>query len=493
MKSLAAAPVLWTAASAVLWAATFPPLALWPLAAIALVPLLAAAARTTPLGGALLGLLWGGLLAVACGAWFFPAMVQQHLGASPGVAWLGLIAVGIGWCGAFVAPVTALVAWCARRGGLGPLAFGAAWALAELARTRVAGNPWALAGFAHADRPALLQLADLAGPYSVGFLVAAVNAGVAAALVPRLRRAHPVRDVAVTSAVFALALVYGTLRLRQPFGEGAAVPVAAVQVGPIPAPAVARYAALSRATGAELLVWPEHAAPAVDAWSADRESVLAASRGLEADVLFGAAASRFGSETVHRFNTVFLMRDGRLLGRSEKADLLPFAERTVLGLAPAGRPLWTPGRSRPLRTSHGLVGALVCNEAMLPMAARRLANQGAELLAVLAYDGWLGHPAAMRHLLAMARFRAVETRRWLVRAGDQGVSVVVDPHGRVVAATPVGTDAIAAAPVRRSTALTPYVRWGDAWAFPAALLLVLSIAHARKPRHGDTVPRRSSS
>ncbi len=79
----------------------------------------------------------------------------------------------------------------------------------------------------------------------------------------------------------------------------------------------------------------------------------------------------------------------------------------------------------------------------------------------------------------MARVRAVENRRWLLRDTNDGITVSVDPYGRIVAQMPPNTRGELDAPFAFRTDLTPYARWGDwlPWlCVLAALVLVLNNA-----------------
>jgi len=97
-------------------------------------------------------------------------------------------------------------------------------------------------------------------------------------------------------------------------------------------------------------------------------------------------------------------------------------------------------------------------------------------------DGWLdgGHGIASRQHFAMAVLRAVETRRYLVRAATTGVSGVVDPYGRVVGTLAPGAIGTLAVPVAGRTRVTPYVRFGDTFALLCSLSAVLALG-VRRP------------
>src|SRR5207245_731289 len=77
-------------------------------------------------------------------------------------------------------------------------------------------------------------------------------------------------------------------------------------------------------------------------------------------------------------------------------------------------------------------GVFICYEAIYPGEVRRFAANGAQLLLNISNDGWFGRSAAAEQHLHMVRVRAVENRRWSVRATNNGYTVSVDPYGRII-------------------------------------------------------------
>src|SRR5262249_38772840 len=112
------------------------------------------------------------------------------------------------------------------------------------------------------------------------------------------------------------------------------------------------------------------------------------------------------------------------------------------------------------------IGVSICHEIVHPDLIGASVRDGAELLVNLANDGWLdgGFRFAGGQHLAMAIFRAVETRRFFVRAATTGPSAVIDPFGRIVATQEAGTAGVIVAPAGGRRGLTPYVRGGDVFA-----------------------------
>ncbi|MDM7323672.1 MAG: nitrilase-related carbon-nitrogen hydrolase, partial [Thermus sp.] len=104
--------------------------------------------------------------------------------------------------------------------------------------------------------------------------------------------------------------------------------------------------------------------------------------------------------------------------------------------------------------------------------ARTLAGEGAKVLVLLTNDAWYGPSFGGRQHFALGRLRAVETGRWLLRAGNDGITASIDPYGRVVARIPPHREGYLLAPYGFRGGSTFYVRYGD-WAVGVALTVFL--------------------
>ena len=463
--------------SALVYAAGFPPLA-WSIAPwLALAPLLVACAALSPWRAAVAGMWWTVVAALGVG-WCLPGMLSRYSGLSVLPSWLATAAVVGGLHGFYLSLYAAWVAWLARRRAARPVVLAGGWLACEFARGHGSlGIPWALAAYSQVRSTSLIQLADLAGPYGIGMLIAAANACAAAWWEPALRGPRPWRDAVAIAAALLAAWLYGEWRLGQRFDHGARVRVAVVQGG---APAVdpaqraavlARYASLTRAGAApdaELIVWPESAVETyLDEPSSARETVLQLGRDTRADVVLGGPHYTPSPSGTHYHNSAYLVRDGRVAARYDKQRLVPFAEDGRFAwLLGAGMTSYTPGSGASILPAAGLrLGTLLCIEAMFPDAVSRAVREGADVLVNLSNDAWFGHAAPARQQLEIAMLRAVENRRYLVRAAATGYSAVVDPHGRAVIESAFGVEQVLNATVRASHAHTPYQRWGDAFAW----------------------------
>jgi apolipoprotein N-acyltransferase len=487
-----------------LYALALPPFNVSAAAWLVLVPLLVAA-RSRSVGRSFL---LGALLGAASGStvtWYAAQSAAHYFGMPLVLAVLALWAYYTAVCGttfgAFGAGVAAL-----QRAGTGIprlVAVPALWAAAELVRGRLFHQPWGLLGYTQYSHPSLIQIAEVTGIYGVSFLIALGSEALAEAAV-RLRRGMSIwvasRALLPALAVVGAVWIAGALVSRGPIGGFGGRRVAIVQTNLTPefqwtrSYSERQLMAHMRATNEipasvrpALVVWPENAVtrylesePLLAAQIAD----VAARHG--ADLLFGAPRHDAGNN----YNSIYLITaGGELGGIYDKRQLVPFAETTpILGPPPveAGE---TP-RSYAAGTGSGVlrsflpIGVSICHEVLYPELIADGVRAGAQLLVNVANDGWLdgGHGIASQQAFAMAIFRAVETRRYLVRAAMTGVSGVVDPYGRVLDSMGPGRSGVVTSAVAGRRALTPYVRFGDAFAFSCVGISVAGLlTRVRRP------------
>jgi apolipoprotein N-acyltransferase len=120
-------------------------------------------------------------------------------------------------------------------------------------------------------------------------------------------------------------------------------------------------------------------------------------------------------------------------------------------------------------------GVFICYEAIYPGEVRRFAANGAQLLINISNDGWFGRSAAADQHLHMARVRAVENRRWMVRTTNNGFTVSVDPYGRVFSPLPTDVRAAANLPYDFRADETVYTRFGDWFAWMCVLVSAILV------------------
>jgi apolipoprotein N-acyltransferase len=177
----------------------------------------------------------------------------------------------------------------------------------------------------------------------------------------------------------------------------------------------------------------------------------------------------------------------------DKIHLVPFGEfvpyrrwLSFAGRLTADISDFTPGTDFRVGTlPDGTFGVFICYEAIFPAQVREFTRNGAQLLINVSNDGWFGRSSAPAQHLMMARVRAVENRRWLLRDTNNGFTASIDPYGRIVAELPTDVRTELEAPYDFRTGLTLYARIGDWFAWLcviASLALLLAARMQRVPQ-----------
>ena len=473
------------ALAAVLHAQCFPPFDLGFIGWFALVPLALAVRGLRAPHAAVAGWLYGLAGAHLVFAWIFrfEAFTVAH----------GLL------LGGYLALYPALVAvalsrWAFTTRGLllVPAATAAIeWARAHAGVQAVPGG--AFAQTQHADVP-LLQLAAYGGEPLVGIVVVLVNVAIAQALVSRTRRTLTASGGALGLAV--LAHLVGLARLAQTPSGGREITVAAVQPSILPNERdagraeehFARLATLTRearASGAELVVWPETAVGNIDRDLETKLAIRDVVQDVGAPIVFGSSeieklGAHAGRERARSFNAAFVMEPGKpVTAPYLKVRLLPFAEYRPVDLpewiAPRMFETEHGARHFALRTDAVLVEPIICWENLFADEVRASATDEPSVIAHLVNDAWIGNTAQPELHNLVSAFRAAESGRPLVIASNAGPSWIIDARGRVVARTPRAFEpAFVAATVLAPPGQTPYRRWGD-WTWIVPLLASLGV------------------
>ena len=107
------------------------------------------------------------------------------------------------------------------------------------------------------------------------------------------------------------------------------------------------------------------------------------------------------------------------------------------------------------------IGTAVCYESVYGEHCAGYVRKGAQLLTVITNDAWWGNTPGYRQHLNFSRLRAIETRRWVARCGNTGISAIIDPRGRILDRTPWWEEAVLQGSVQLLTGQSFFVRYGD--------------------------------
>jgi len=481
-----AAPLAAVAGASV--ALAFAPFGLWPLAILGPAVLIALWDGAAPRRAAVLGF-WFNAGTFAAGTYWLYISIHVFGGAPLWIAvllMLGLVAI----MGLYHAALGyAIARWLPARGAWRWLAgIPAAWLLVEWLRGWLfSGFSWLSLGYAQTDTW-LARLAPVGGVYAVSGATL-LSAGALVMLV-RARGVRP-RSLAVAGLVLPWLLALALDRdWTQP--SGAPVRVAVLQ-GAVPQDmkwlednldaTLELYARLTReAIGEPLIVMPESALPdLVNNLLPFLGNLYAEASAQGSSLVLGVV--RAGEQRDQYFNSVVSLSDEGV-GWYDKHHLVPFAEffpvpqfvRSWLRLMSLPYSDFTRGAAvqPPLRAAGLSLAAGICYEdAYGSTLARALAQ--ADTLVNVTNDAWFGRSSARFQHFQIARMRAIESGRYLIRAANDGITAVIGPRGVVVAQAPEYTASVLRASVTPHGGLPPYARVGN---FGIVLLAAAALAAA---------------
>ncbi len=518
--------------------ACFPDLHWRFLAWVAVAPLLVAlTAAPRPRQACALGYITGAVFMAGSCYWLVYVMQRYgNLGAALSVGVVALLALIFAL---FFAAFGLAVGWAARRSpGWALMISPFAWVAAELARTYlITGFPWNLLGYA-VGADGLRQLASVTAVYGLSFLAVATSAVLVAVwrsggsagrpkvwfaasclagwvvllltanwlLSPPVVRSGP--DLAyllqpdvpldewvqekwapwhdpsalnrlVTDSLDAvrseMPAPNGAQSQGQNQGQSQGLPQGLAQGG---------ESASSVGAPMRIIVWAENPAPFYfprDPIFARAMAALA--RQAQAYVVFNTVTFAGPDYTLPKNSAIVLAPTGLELLQYDKIHLVPFGEYVpawafpgTIGKITAEVGDFVPGseyRTAPSR--RGGIGVFICYEDIFPQLVRRLTPAGPGVLVSISNDSWYDDsPAAAQHL-ETARFRAIENRRYLLRATNDGITTVIDPNGRVLESLPRHVERVL--PVRFAfiEESTFYTLHGDvfAWLCVAVTIVIL--------------------
>lgn len=380
------------------------------------------------------------------------------------------------------------------------------------------GFPWAHPAYSQYRYLPLIQIADVLGIEGILFIlvlsgsgwVALVDTVCAAAgtqtvdgsrtsAVPVRRKADWLPTLAALASV-VIMLAYGYLRLDQVRSEMAhsqTVRVALLQ-GNIPqdqkwdrafrTATLDTYAKLTQQAveaGADIVFWPETAAPFLYEPGADQESARLEGivRASGAYAIIGAPAAEIRGDRYRSLNRAYLLGpDGTYISHYDKVHLVPFSEYVPLPalfgwvekLVPVVGNFALGQRRDVLAIPGARFGVLICYESIFPHEVRDFVRNGAGFLSVITNDAWFLRTSATFQHISMAVMRAVENRVPVVQAGNTGVTAAIGPDGTILQALPIFQPGVLTTTVGLGSTPTFYTRYGDVFAYVTLICFVLT-------------------
>ena len=403
-----------------------------------------------------------------------------------------------------------LVVGVGRRGGIRRALWASPflWVAVELARYHVTSFPWDLLGTAVVDNVAVSRVATVTGVYGVSFLIMIANAWLAFAILESSGK--------MAAGALALIALMQAGTYYQPTAAMAPNQARLVQVNlPIDMTGgwtpeqfdntVSTLVEMSRgqagtqqkAANPELIIWPESPGPFYMTDQKFRTWISTLANDRKAFLIVGTLgiqpAPSDGKEQYDVFNSASLIApSGAFVARYDKIHLVPFGEyvpfqRMLFFAASLTREVSTfaRGTERKVFDLNGKkAGVFICYESVFPDEVRQFAANGAEVFVNISNDEWFGDIGAPGQHLNMARMRAIENGRWLLRATNSGITAAVDPYGRVVARAEQDVRTTLDAPFDYVSGTTFYTRYGDWFPLLCAIISLAALA-GRGRRRGE--------
>ena len=443
---------------------TASPFELWWLGPVAIGLLYVGLHTLSPGQAALKGWLYGVALFASGTSWVYVSIHDYGYTGVPLAVFLTALFVSV------LALFFAGTFWLYRR-FIGPrwalLTFAGAWVLGEVLRTYLfTGFPWLLVGSSYVDSP-LASWAPVGGVYLLSLLVVLTGTLGAELLRRQWWAALPLAAIWLAPVVLPsqwttpvseptrVALLQGNLpQLLKwtPEGQRTAANI---------------YSDLTRevADEADLILWPETALPMIDSQARPVLERVQANLPPEAALLTGIVQL---DENNRYFNSVIGVGD--VEGSYQKEHLVPFGESLPLESLLRGTidffdlPMssFSKGASEqvPMQAAGVAIGNAICYEIIYPqLVAQRAADSG--VIVTVSNDTWFGASIGPHQHLQMARLRALENGRYVVRATSNGITAIINPRGELVDRAPQFETTYLTGEFYAMEGLTPFTRMGS--------------------------------
>lgn len=476
--------VILAALSGLLTAICFPKFNLFFLAWVSLVPLLFALQRKSPRQSFGLGFV-GGFIYYAILLYWIP-YVPAHYGNMPVslsilIYLLLVVLMCLSW--ALFGYIFSAVHRAYPRTAYVAAPF--IWVSMEFVLAYIfTGFPWGLLGYSQVKNLAFLQLASVTSVYGLSFGLVFLQSFFVFSISTRKRSPF-------FFALGAILLLHaaGFYVLKAPQASEETFKAAVIQgnvssdiywdrISPEEISELFdRHLKLSQQASAEdagLIVWPEFSVPLCFSCTEPlyvtfKEELFRFVQQTDRTLLLGTNETAVEDGELYFYNTALCLHPDLSMSQYYKMHLVPFGEYTpykkvfsfIQSVTHAIGDV-TPGRRYVLHDYNKIkFGSPICYEVIFPGLVRKFARAGAQFLVTITNDGWYGRSASPHQHFLIAVFRAVENRRYLLRAATTGISGFVDPYGRILSHSDLMTETVLTENISPRATQSFYTRYGD--------------------------------
>jgi len=437
--------------------------------------------------------------------WFASGICWVHVsidqfGGLPLIASLGLMLFLCLYLALFPALAAYLTAYFSSRKQLDLWLLMPFWLISEYLRSIVfTGFPWLSLGYSQIDGP-LAHFAPLIGEVGITALVILINICLVKTVVAiKLNNKKSLTSPIV--AIFVIAVLsYGLANVSWVQTTGKIATVALVQGNVTQSikwapeqewPTMLKYLNLTRVNyDADIIIWPESAIPAMEPAVQDYLTTVNRSALLNNSAIITGILN-YNFESKEYFNSLIVLgnkndEDGQGYhynhsNRYSKNHLLPIGEfvpfqELLRPIAPLFN-LPMSSFSRGNYVQHNLIAKslhilpLLCFEIVFPHQLAANLTKQTNLLLTVSNDAWFGDSHGPHQHMEIARMRALEFGRPLLRSTNNGITAVVDHRGNFISRIPQFEEAVLKTEVALVTGETPYSQWPR-----LTLLLIISIS-----------------
>ena len=469
------------------------PMSAWPSTLLSVAALLYLMHRKSQQSAFFIGWLYGVGLFGAGVSWVYVS-IQVHGQAPPLLAGTltALFCLGLA---TLTGLQMALYRRCSRgRKTPSSLLFAAIWVLFEWLRSWLfTGFPWLYAGYIALDTPAA-GWAPVVGVYGLSFLIAGLSAAIGSLA---LNTASDLRKRGAEASIWVIIILTGMPLSAVSWTQDRSAPLTVAIYQPnIPLEKKwdrryfraiqQQYTDNSRPyfKNTDLVLWPESALPTYSDRIEDYLGLISTEATETGTTLITGIPTR---DAQGGYNSIIALGLGA--GEYRKQKLVPFGEyvpfeenlRGLIQFFDLPMSNFIPGPNVPPILSAGplKVASFICYEIVYPDFVWQGARDAA-LLVTVSNDSWFGHSIGPLQHLQMARFRALETGRPLLRGTNNGVSAIIDHKGDLLVATPQFEEVVITGEVQPKTGLTPLMWLGSTPILAFCGLLIVAAAYRRQ-------------
>jgi apolipoprotein N-acyltransferase len=355
------------------------------------------------------------------------------------------------------------------------VAFALCWAGVEYLRSLgPLGFPWASIGYSQTPYLPILQQASVVGVYGLSFWIVLVNG-----MLTRMLLARKIKQVVAVVLVFVIPVIAGRAVLGLPTShQGVSVSLVQPNIsGSIKWDAAYQDSTMRilsaltvESSPSTMVIWPETAVPFyIRHRPAAMTAVAALARHTGSYILLGFPDYEEEAGEIRFYNSAMLVSPWRQVAAEyRKIHLVPFGEMIpfedrfpFLRRIDLGEGDFSAGTEHTVFEVDGKrFGVAICFESIYPGLIRRLVDAGAGFIVNITNDEWFGPSLGPHQHAQMAVMRAVECGVGLARCANTGISMLVDPRGRVTARSRLFTQGTLTGTVAVATVRTPYLRVG---------------------------------